>query len=311
MLVSVPITAYNSAEYIIETLESIYNQTYKELELIISDDFSTDATIPLVEEWVKLDRVKKRFSRIEIITVPNNTGVSANCNRCVDASHSDWLMMVAGDDILLPDCIVDNMQFAKENPEAHVIFSQVKLYKGTFEEKNYIKSIPSSYPNNIMHESFDAHDQYQLLLLSDRIQYTPSFFVNKKAILRVGGYDESNRLVEDYPMWLKLTGSGEKLYYFHKETVGYRMHSKATNNSGQDVLIKPSVINSYLIRKKYAHPHLPKLFVLEEKWVYHMAVLFKKVGITKATKLNKKLYKLMTIYLNPFFYCQAIIKRIK
>lgn len=309
-IVSVPVTTYNSADFIIETLESVYNQNYKELELIICDDFSTDATIPLVEEWINLERVKNRFSRIEFVKVPHNTGVSANCNRCVNNSHSEWIMLVSGDDILLPNCVEDNMKFVSENPDCQTVFSQVRLYQDTFEEKNYLKTIPKSFPDNLMNPSFTAQDQYQILLIADRIYYSPSFFLNKKAIKKVGGYDESSRMVEDYPMWLKLTGSNIKLDYFHKETVGYRIHSKATNNNGADVLIKPSVINSYLVRKKYAHPHLPKLVVLDEKWVHNIALLFKNLGIAKKTKVNVGLYRLMTVYLNPFFYCQAISKRI-
>lgn len=309
MLVSVPVTSYNSAAYIIETLESVYNQTYQEIELLISDDFSKDDTVKKVEEWIAQDRVKNRFSRIELITVPHNTGVSANCNRCISHSQSDWIKLIAGDDILLPNCIEDNMRFVSENPEAHIIFSQVKLYEDTFEEKNYIKSIPRQYPDNLMHSSFAAEDQFKILLIGDRIQYTPSYFFNRKAIQKVGGYDETNRLVEDYPMWLKLTRSGEKLNYFHTETVGYRMHSKANNNTGQDVLIKPSVINSYAVRKKYAHPHLPKLVALNEGWVYNTAVMFKKIGITKKTKTNIALYRLISVYLNPFTYFNAISKK--
>ena len=88
------------------------------------------------------------------------------------------------------------------------------------------------------------------------------------------------------------------------------MHSKATNNSGQDLLVKPSVVNNYLIRKKYAHPHLPKLVVLDESWVHNVSLLFKNLGITKKTKVNVGLYKLTTVYLNPFFYVQAISRKI-
>jgi alpha-1,3-rhamnosyltransferase len=310
MLVSVPVTTYNAANFIIETLESIYNQTHKELELIIADDFSTDGTIEKVNEWIALERVKNRFTRIEFVTVPHNTGVSANCNRCINASKSEWIMLVSGDDILLPNCVADNIKFVTENLKAQAVFSQVKLYQDTFEEKNYIKTIPKSYPENLMHPSFSAQDQYKILLIADRIYYSPSFFINKKAIEKVGGYDESSRLVEDYPMWLKLTGAGIQFYYFHKETVGYRIHSKATNNNGQEVLIKPSAINNYVVRKKYAHPHLPKLVVLDEVWVHNIALLFKKIGIAKKTKVNVGFYKLMTVYVNPFTYLKAITKKI-
>lgn len=310
ILVSVPVVTYNAAVFIEETLESIFNQTYKEIELIISDDCSKDATLALVENWCNQPRVKERFTAIKIIKVPKNTGVSANCNRAIVASSSNWIKFIAGDDILLPNCIQDNMNFVAENSSANIIFSQVKVYQDTFEEFNFQKCIPSKFPFNLMDEHFSANDQFNILLDSDRITYTPSYFFNKQTILSVGGYDEENKLVEDYPMWLKLTKAGEKLYYFHKKTVGYRIHSNATNNSGQDVLIKPSVINGYLVRKKFAHPHLPKRLVLQENWVYRMALLFKKMGITKKTKATQILYRISTVYANPFFYYNTLLNKI-
>ena len=310
-MVTVAVATFFSADFVLETLESIYHQTYQDISLIISDDCSTDDTVAVVNKWVALERVKNRFDSIQVLTVPKNTGVSANCNRCIAASTSDWVKFIAADDILLPNCIADNIAFVTDNPNANVVFSQVKMYQDTFEEKNYLETTPLDYPNNLMHESLSAKGQYQLLLVSDRIHYTPSLFLNKQAILKVGGYDETCRLVEDYPMWLKLTGSGERLYYFHKITVGYRIHSKAANNVGEKALFKPSAINGYLVRKKYAHPYLPKLLVLQENWAYHVTVCFKKIGIIKKTKLNFMLYKFMIFYANPFFYCNALYRKLK
>ena len=73
MLVSVPVLTYNAAEFVEDTLESIFNQTYQNIELIISDDCSKDTTVALVENWCSQPRVKKRFVEIKIITVPKNT----------------------------------------------------------------------------------------------------------------------------------------------------------------------------------------------------------------------------------------------
>ena len=309
--VSIVVATYNSRAFVEETLESVYNQTYQNLALVISDDCSTDDTVEVVKKWIEEERVKNRFQSIELITVPKNTGVSANCNRCLAAVPSDWFKFIAADDILFPNCIEDNMVFVQNNPVARIIFSQVRLYQDIFLEEKYIKTTPDAYPNNLMHPSLSALDQYHLLLVCDRINYTPSFFSNKDTLLSVGGYDESDRLVEDYPMWLKLTRAGVKLYYFHKETVGYRIHSKATNNKGDEVLIKPSIINTHLIRKRHAHPYLPKLMVLEENWNYAMVVALKKIGITKKTKFTEMLYRISTLYANPFFYLNAIGRRIK
>lgn len=308
-LVTVAVTTYQSASYVVETLESIYNQTYENLELIISDDCSRDNTLELVNNWVSLEKNKKRFTRIEVVTVPVNTGVSANCNRCIAAAQSDWVKFIAGDDILFPNCITDNMGFVFSNPDAKILFSQIKIYQDTFEESNFNKLTPSTFPDSLFQDSINAAIQYKLLLVSDRIHFTPSYFFNKQALLKVGGYDESNRFVEDYPMWLKLTHSGERLCYFHKATVGYRIHSKALNNTGSNVLFKPSVLKSHPIRKEMVFPFLPWDIVKSEQFVYTVSKFFDSFGLNKKNKINSLLYRLLTVYCNPFQYIYAVKKR--
>ena len=81
--VTVAITTYNSESYVLETLASIKDQTYPKLALIVSDDASKDNTLEKVNNWLSLGNNKERFEKIQVITVPENTGVSANCNRCI------------------------------------------------------------------------------------------------------------------------------------------------------------------------------------------------------------------------------------
>jgi alpha-1,3-rhamnosyltransferase len=308
-LVSIVIVTYNSSKFAIETLESVKSQTWENIELIISDDCSSDNTIELCRSWISLN--KGRFVRTDIITVPENTGVSANCNRCIKASNAAWIKFIAGDDILLPNCIADNMHFVKGNPDAQILFSQIKVYQDTFEPENYKETTPAQFPNNLFHPTFDAIKQFQILCECDRIHFTPSYMFHKDALEKVGFYDESERLVEDYPMWLRLTKAGIRLHYFHTPTVGYRIHANATNNTGDDVLFKPSVINGFKVRQVYAHPHLPRLVVKQETSSYYVTIIFMKLGINKASPWNNFLYKMGTIYFNPFFWVHAVSKRIK
>lgn len=310
-LVSVPVVTYNSASFVEETLESVYNQSHQNIQLIISDDCSKDNTISLVESWCNQPRVKNRFADITIITVPKNTGVSANCNRSIEASKAKWIKFIAGDDILLPDCLSDNLKFIENNPTAQVIFSQVKVFHNTFRTEDYLDTIPSIYPNNIMKESFTAEDQFRILIDSDRITYSPGSIFQKKALVEVGRFDETNKLVEDYPMWLRLTRAGTKLFYFHTPTVGYRIHANATNNKGDTNLFKPSVINGYLVRKKYAHPYLSWLSVKSEQHVYFISLFYRYLGLNKKSSFNKMTYQFTTIYCNPFIYLNFVKKIFK
>jgi alpha-1,3-rhamnosyltransferase len=310
-LVTVIVATYNSAPYVLETLESAYNQTYTNLGLIVSDDCSTDETLAIVKEWLAQDKVKNRFQSIQLLTVQKNTGISANCNRSIAATKSDYFKFVAGDDILYPNCIQDNMNFVLENPNARIVFSQINLYQDQFEDANYIKTTPQDFPLNIMDSALSAQDQYNLLLLSDRIHYTPSFFTHKQTIIDVGGYDENNKLVEDYPMWLKLTKAGIRLDYFHKVTVGYRIHSRATNNISNSVLFKPAIFNSFKIRKQLAHPYLPWEIAASEYHIYLVSRVFSLLNWNKKTIIFASIYKFWCVYFNPFQYVYSLKKRLQ
>lgn len=308
-LVTITVFSYNSAAFVQETLESAYNQTYSNLALVVSDDCSKDNSLAIVQEWLAQERVKDRFQSIKVLTVAENTGVSANCNRCIAAAPSDWIKFLAGDDILLPNAIQDYMQFVHDVPQAQVVFAQVKVYQDTFEEKNYVRTTPLDYPYNLMDQRWSAKDQYEILLVQDRIHYTPAVFFNKQAVLRVGGYDEEHRLAEDYPMWLKLTRAGERLYYLHKPTAGYRIHYNAANNTGQEVLFKPSALYTFEIRKRVAHRYLPWEMVASEYHVYCITRWFQQFGWNKKQPFYQLMYRLGCFYLNPFHYIYSLKKR--
>ena len=100
-LVSIIIPVYNVQEYAISCIESVINQTYKNLEVLIIDDGSTDETISLVQESIGLDH---RFTIIR----KENGGLSSARNVGTDYSSGDYIMYVDGDD-LIDSCAVEEM----------------------------------------------------------------------------------------------------------------------------------------------------------------------------------------------------------
>lgn len=135
-LVSVPVITYNSSKTIIETLDSIYNQTYPNIELIVSDDCSPDNTVEICQDWI--EEHKERFARVELLTVEKNTGTSGNCNRAEAACQGEWIKSIAGDDILLPNCIQDCIEYVSEHPEAILLFGKMETFGSTEEENNRV-----------------------------------------------------------------------------------------------------------------------------------------------------------------------------
>jgi glycosyltransferase involved in cell wall biosynthesis len=299
-LVSIIISTYNSSSFVIETLDSVFKQTWKELELIITDDCSEDDTVEVCRNW--LINNSYRFVRSEILTFNYNTGVSANGNRGLYASKGDWIKFLGADDTLKPECISSNLEWIQNHPEIKVLFSRVSIYRNTFTAENLIETTPAIpyNPKGILSSGISAGSQYKMLLISDRIHFTPSVFLNRSTLVSVGGFDENFRLLEDYPLWLNLTKNGHILYFMDKVTVNYRRHLKAINNTGIPYLINPNYFKSENFRRIYTYPFLPLDIKLEQRFIWFTSQIFRFTWLNRNIKINRVLLNVFTIYLNPF-----------
>lgn len=218
--VTVSVISYNSSKTIVETLDSIDRQTYPHLELVISDDGSKDDTVRICEEWIS--RHWDRFARTEIITSPHNTGVSANLNRAWDACRTKWDKDIAGDDILFPNCIEDNIAFVKEHPDAVVVFSRARIFETRHHKRIWLNESWHNYD----FFSLSPKDQYDYLIHEDNCLPAPSCFYNLEKLRAMGiRNDERIPLLEDYPKWIVFARRGIRFDFLDHPTVGYRHDS--------------------------------------------------------------------------------------
>jgi alpha-1,3-rhamnosyltransferase len=282
----------------IETLESAKTQTYQKLELIVSDDCSTDDTVKLCHEWIEIN--KSRFVKTKLITVPLNTGLPANCNRGAKAANGVWLKFIAGDDVLLPDCIEANWRYANNNSKIDVLLSNMELYNNSCDRDNFKGVWTFDKDDYFFSQKCPPKDQYQQLLLADKIGNTPTLFITKKTIDHVGYYDEKYHYLEDYPFWLKLTRSGVKLYFMDQVTVKYRKHPEAIQNMTQRCFLKPSFFRNEDMRKEYVYPYLPKSQLISKKYFYYLAILFRYLNKNEYVKSHDFIFSVLTFRLNIF-----------
>jgi glycosyltransferase involved in cell wall biosynthesis len=314
-LVTVVVATYNSSPFVIESLESIVNQTWDKIELIITDDCSRDDTVEVCREW--LNKNRQRFISTELITIEQNSGVPANVNRGLNKSHGEWISFLAGDDTLKPDCIRDNMMWIEKNPDARVLFSRIDVYRDTFEPKNLIETVPGDQQNSngIMAPGRTADSQYRMLLLCDRIHFTPSVFLHRETLLKINGFDERFKLIEDYPLWLKLTRNGYKLHFMESVTVNYRRHSRAINNTGISHLVNPNYYKQENLRKIYTYPFLPVDVFLNQRFTWYALQIFRINRINRNKFPNRMLLLFLTTLINPFKYFihirKMMIKQLK
>ena len=218
-LVSIVVVTYNSAKYVLETLESAKSQTYPYIELIITDDGSKDDTVAVCRAWLQAH--KERFVRTQLVTVEKNTGIPANCNRGVEASTGEWIKLIAGDDTLLPECISSNLEICLRD-HCEVLQTNINYYNNTFDAAHYAGS--SNLQDDIFFKSNDPQKQYEIILYKNKVA-APGIFIKKNVVTALHGFDESIPQFEDWPFWIKVTKNGFGIQVRAISTVNYRVHT--------------------------------------------------------------------------------------
>lgn len=249
-LVSIIVITYNSSDYVLETLESCKDQTYKNIELIISDDASTDNTVDLCKQWIKTNQ--SRFIRTKLIVADVNEGIAPNCNRGLFEAKGVWIKYIAGDDTLLKTCIDTNIELSKSN-DAAFIFSQVELMKSNRRLEDLFKlGVKISKRDGALYKK----------LLDCNILATPTSFIKRNILIKIGGFDERFPMYEDYPMWIKCLKRGYSFYVSDKKTVVYRNNYDTLSNGPNAKKLKKFFYSN--VKFEYSKRRFYQLILIKE-----------------------------------------------
>lgn len=295
-LVSIIVLSYNSANFIVETLDSIKNQSYKNIELIIADDASKDNTLEVCKDWIS--EHQGRFKACQIVAAEKNVGIPANCNKGVDAANGDFIKIIAGDDILLKDCIKDNLEFIQHTLKRNIIISEMNAFlDGTTPKKIIEHKVPFG---EIFSDKFTAKDQNNFLIKISYFGNAPTLFYRKCVFDKVR-FDESIPLLEDYPFAINATQAGFKYHYLPKITVLYRVRENSAYYKARKEIFGKFYITKNEFDKKYRFPYLEKYNLLNEKFNFSVLRFFDDKGLNQ----NKDSYRLLfTLFnlANPYRY---------
>lgn len=257
-LISIIVITYNSSKFVIETLESAKAQTYRNIELIITDDKSSDDTVDICKKWIGENA--ERFVRSTLLVSNANAGIPANINRGVNLAKGIWIKCIAGDDILSSECLDELINFiSTQQEDIRVLFSDVVRFFG-----NSIKNVEfKNYDNSkFCSREATAKDQYQMLLRSNSV-YAAAAIIRRDLLLSVNGFDERFKLMEDWPLWVKITEAGYKIYYLDKPLVYYRLHeNNLSMTTDHNYLYHPVSRINISFKEKELIPRLPFI----ERW---------------------------------------------
>jgi len=228
-LVSILVISYNSSEYILQTLESIKNQTYQNIELIISDDCSKDNTVTVAKEWLKENH--SRFIRSEICASPVNEGVAKNLNKGAKLCGGYYIKIIAADDILDAQCIENNYNECEKHGY-RVLYSKIKVFYGN--DTDNMKDFDDK--DRLKYFNYTAQEQNKVLSYK-HFPNTVTFFVEKKLLADLDYFDERFKFMEDHPLEFKMTEKGIKLNFFDCTTVYYRIHPDSLCHSSDSKIV--------------------------------------------------------------------------
>jgi glycosyltransferase involved in cell wall biosynthesis len=110
--VSAVVVSYNQAQFIAETLQSVLDQTYENIEVVIADDGSTDGTQEIISRFVQ-----KHPAKFRAALNAENTGIASNFNRALDLCSGEFIAWLGGDDLWLPEKIKKQVDYMRAHPE--------------------------------------------------------------------------------------------------------------------------------------------------------------------------------------------------
>ena len=200
---------YNAESYLVESLESVFNQTFQDFELIIVHDCSTDNSKDILQQYNNRPNVfllKNRY----------NEGVPFSRNKAFLAAKGAYVAIHDADDVSLPIRFEKQVEYLDKHPDITVVGGHAFRISHTGAFMGFM-----SYPPENTHNAFRVIRQFKLNPIID-----PSSMFRRQPILDIGAYrmEPELRTVQDFDLWCRLLIDGQQLYNFQEPLIKYRIN---------------------------------------------------------------------------------------
>jgi glycosyltransferase involved in cell wall biosynthesis len=211
-LVSVVMAVHNGADWILKSVESILQQTYEHLELIVIDDGSVDDSAAIVNAI--------EDKRIRLFKNEKQSGLVYSLNFGISQARGQYIARMDADDISLPERISSQMAILQNDKRIVAVGGWITLVDENdevIEQWEYPESTKMIMWNQFFNSGF-AH---------------PSTLFLASAFKKAGGYLTDHKYAEDFDLWSRLGEVGE-LYNIQKPLLLYRVHTSSISHSYDD-----------------------------------------------------------------------------
>lgn len=206
--VSIIIPIYNSEKYIGETIESVLNQSYEDIEIIVVDDCSTDNSKEIAKSYTE------KYKNVVYFSQEKNEGVAVARNKGMLIAKGRYIAFLDSDDVWKPDKLSKQLELM-DKKNAKICFTAIQMID---ESGEIIKDI------------CDVRDvvDYKFILKNTMIA-TSSVIIDRKL---VGEFSMTlRRSGQDYSTWLKLMRDGSKAYGINEPLVKYRVRKNSLSSN--------------------------------------------------------------------------------
>jgi len=243
-LISVILPVYNGEDFLDEAINSILNQIYRNFELIIINDSSTDSSESIILKYADIDK------RIVPIRNESNKGLIFSLNKALTKAKGKYIARMDQDDISLPDRLKIQYNYLSLHHDIDLCGSWIQVFS---KDINYIHKYPvedKEIKSKFLFENPIAH---------------PSVMFRKKSIKKYKNYKD----IEDYATWL-LNSHRLKYHNIDRVLLNYRYHESNTckrDNSQKESIEKVINVFNKFFKVNYNIPKVySKIFLKQEKY---------------------------------------------
>ena len=225
-LITVITPSFNNSQTIIPAIDSVLSQSYENIEFIIIDDGSSDNTnIEELRLYIE-NHKKNNIKRFLILNNNRNLGTTKTLNRGIAESQGEYIYTLAADDCFEDSEVLSDWTKEFIRTGAEVITAKRAVYNETMTKFKYlapseehINLIKTSEPKELFDKMAGYNFIFSCCTARTRACYKSS-----------GGLDERYRLIDDYPLNMRLLRKGIKFYFFDRVVIRYRLGGVSNAN---------------------------------------------------------------------------------
>ena len=236
VMVSIVIPTYQCGQFLSQAIESVLAQTYKNYEIIIVDDGSTDNTQEVLSRYSHLENIK--------FVTQSNQGPAAARNRGIKLSSGEYIAFLDADDLWLPTKLEKQIIFLEQHPLTDMVYCDAYIFSGNFPWKKTLFNMSPPASGNVFERLFLLNFIPILTVVLRRNIFNTSGF-----------FDESIIGPEDYDLWLRICKS-KTITFIQEPLAKYRV------SAGQITKQRISMIENEIKVKEKAFQYAPELLNL-------------------------------------------------